>query len=104
MSKLQFITLLSPAIGSFVLVLLAWMQSNSRLADLKENMNQRFEQMTQRFEQVDQWFEQVTQRFAAVDRQFDRMDARLLRIENDQREFYGITRKLEGRIDEISRR
>ena len=90
MSKLQFISLLSPAIGSFVLVLLAWMQSNSRLSDLKDNMNQRFEQ--------------VNQRFAAVDQQFDRMDARLLRIESDQREFYGITRKLEGRIDEISRR
>ncbi len=29
MSKLQFISLLSPAVGSFVLVLLAWMQSNS---------------------------------------------------------------------------
>lgn len=90
MSKLQFITLLSPAVGSFVLVLLAWMQSNSRLADLKETMNQRFEQ--------------VNQRFASVDRQFERMDARLVRVDNDQREFYGITRKLEGRIDELCKR
>jgi septal ring factor EnvC (AmiA/AmiB activator) len=97
MSKLQFISLLSPAVGSFVLVLLAWMQSNSRLADLKENMNQRFAEVNQRFAQVDQ-------RFERVDKQFDRMDAQLLRIENDQREFYGITRKLEGRVDELSKK
>ena len=97
MSKLQFLSLLSPSVGSLVLVMLAWMNSNARLSDLKENMNQRFEQVNQRFEQVNQ-------RFAAVDRQFERMDARLLRIENDQREFYGVTQKLEGRIDEIARR
>ena len=89
MSKLQFVSLLGPAVGSFVLVILAWMQSNYRLSDLKDNINQRFSNVDRQFEHVD--------------RQFERMDARLLRIENDQREFYGITQKLEGRIDEISR-
>ncbi len=46
----------------------------------------------------------MNQRFGAVDKQFDRMDARLLRIEHDQREFYGIARKLEGRVDELSKK
>ena len=52
---------------------------------------------------MNQRFEQVDQRFLAVDKQFDRMDARLLRMEHDQREFYGSTRKLESRVDELSK-
>lgn len=31
MTKLQFVALLSPAIGSFVLVILAWMFTNTRI-------------------------------------------------------------------------
>ncbi len=87
MSKLQFITLLSPAVGSFVLVILAWMQANVRLADQKENTNLRFAELQR-----------------DMDRQFDRMDARMDRIENDQKQFFNVTGKLDGRIDEIARR
>ncbi len=73
-----------------LLVLLGWMQTNYRFSDLKENMNQRFSQVDQRFSQVDQRFSQV--------------EARLPRLEADYREFYGMEKKLEGRVDELSRR
>ncbi len=34
MTNVQFISLLSTAIGSFVLVILAWLHQNTRLTDL----------------------------------------------------------------------
>ena len=35
MSKLQFVSLLVPAVASFLLVVLAWMNSNQRLSRLE---------------------------------------------------------------------
>jgi len=43
------------------------------IAELKAEMNRRFEQVDQRFEQVDQRFEQVDQRFEQMDQRFDQM-------------------------------
>lgn len=66
-----------------LLVVLSWIQTNSRLSDLKEGMNQRFNQVDQRFNQV---------------------ESRLTRLEGDYRDFYGLEKKLDGRVDELSRR
>ncbi len=75
MSNAQFITLLSTGIASFVLVVLAWLNQNQRLGDLREDMN----------------------------RQFNRVDQRLSLIEADQKEFFTITGRLDGRIEQLSR-
>jgi DNA anti-recombination protein RmuC len=37
-------------------------------------------------------------------KRLDKIDDRLDLIQKDQREFYGVTQKLEGRVDEISHR
>ncbi len=70
MSKLQFISLLAPSVGSFVLVILAWLHSNGRLTDLKESMNRQFD---------------------AVDRRFGEINRRLELIEREQKEFFTVT-------------
>lgn len=75
MTNAQFITLLSTGIASFVLVILAWLNQNQRLGDLREDMN----------------------------RQFNRVDQRLSLIEADQKEFFSITGRLDGRIEQLSR-
>ena len=36
MNKLQFLSLLIPSVGSFVLVILAWMYSSQRLNELEQ--------------------------------------------------------------------
>ena len=77
MSTLQFITLLSPAVGSCVLVILAWMQANTRLTDQKENTNLRFAELQR---DMDRQFEQVN-------RQITQIGVRMDRIENDQKQF-----------------
>jgi hypothetical protein len=41
---------------------------------------------------------------AQIDKRFDGIDKTLVLIQEDQRQFYGITQKLEGRVDEISHR
>jgi hypothetical protein len=46
----------------------------------------------------------VTAFFTLLWRRLDKIDTRLDLIQKDQREFYGITQKLEGRVDEISHR
>ena len=76
MTNLQFISLLSTAIGSFVLVILAWLNQNQRLSEFRADVN----------------------------RQFDKMDVRLDLIENDQKEFFTVTGRLDGRIEQLSRK
>lgn len=76
MTKLQFIALLSPSLGSLVLVVLAWMHQNQRLTDLRTDSN----------------------------RQFDEVKGALLTLASDYRHFYGMEQKLEGRVDELSKR
>ena len=38
-----------------------------------------------------------------INRQFNEVNRRLSRIEDDQKHFYAVTGKMEGRIDELSR-
>ena len=59
-----------------LLVVLSWMQTSNRLSDLKGNMNHRFTQV----------------------------ESRLTRLKGDYRDFYGMEKQLEGRVDELSRR
>lgn len=42
MTNLQFISLLSTAIGSFVLVILAWLHQNQRLTDQRIDTQRQF--------------------------------------------------------------
>ena len=89
MTNLQFISLLSTAIGSFVLVILAWINQNQRSTDLRADVNRQFDE--------------VNRRFGDVNRQFEEVSRRLSLIENDQKQFFAVTGKLDGRIDQLSR-
>ena len=82
MTNLQFLSLLIPSVSSVVLVVLAWLNQNQRLSDLRTDM---------------------AQQFAGMDRQFDRVDRRLTLIEGDQKQFFKVTGTLEGRIEQLSR-
>lgn len=82
MTNLQFLSLLIPSVSSVVLVVLAWLNQNQRLSDLRTDM---------------------AQQFAGMDRQFDRVDKRLTLIEGDQKQFFKVTGTLEGRIEQLSR-
>ena len=83
MTKLQFISLLVPAVGSVVLVLLAWLHQNQRFSDLRADMRTQF---------------------AGSDRRLDRIEAQMDTLASDYRNFYGMEQKLEGRVDELSKR
>jgi hypothetical protein len=50
------------------------------------------------------FFVLLWRRLDAIDRRIDKIETRLELIQKDMREFYGVTQKLEGRIDEISHR
>ena len=76
MTNLQFLALLSPSIGSLILVVLAWLHQNTRLADLKADVRQ---------------FQ------SDVNKRLDTIDSHLMN-------FYNVSGKLEGRIEELSRR
>jgi len=83
LSKLQFLSLLTPLAGSIVLVILAWMQSNVRLSRVESSLD------------------------AAVQKQSaDMREVRdsLNAIQNHLMTFYTVTGKLEGRIEELSRK
>lgn len=86
MTNLQFISLLSTAIGSFVLVLLAWINQNQRSTDLRADVNRRLDEVERN-----------------SNRQFDEVNRRLTLIEGDQKQFFAVTGKLDGRIDQLSR-
>ncbi len=76
MTNLQFLLLLSPSLGSLILVVLAWLHQNTRLADLKAD---------------------VRQLQSDVNKRLDTIDSHLMN-------FYNVSGKLEGRIEELSRR
>ena len=83
MSKLQFIALLTPGMSSAVLFLLAWIQSNVRLSRVEALLG------------------------TAISKQSaDMRDVResLNTIHNHLMTFYTVTGKLEGRIEELSRK
>jgi hypothetical protein len=46
----------------------------------------------------------VTAFFTLIWRRLDKIDATLTVIQRDMTQFYGVTQKLEGRVDEISHR
>lgn len=46
---MQFIALLTPAVGSFVLVILAWLHQNQRLTDLRSDTNRQFDDTRRQF-------------------------------------------------------
>ncbi len=83
MTNMQFIALLTPALGSLVLVLLAWLHQNQRLSDFRDDVSRRFDQ---------------------TDARIGRIETRLVGIEQDQKQFFTVTGKLDGRIEELSRR
>ena len=71
-------------------VLLGIFLSRGDVANLRADMNRRFDE--------------VDRRFGAIDRRLDGLDARLDRIGGDLKHFHNVTGKIEGRIDELSRR
>ncbi len=48
-------------------------QTDKRFAELRDDMNKRFEQVDKRFEQIDKRFEQIDKRFEQVDKRFEQM-------------------------------
>ena len=101
MTNLQFIMLLSPSIGSFVLVILGWLHQNQRLTDLRADTNRQFDSMKTG---IDMRFGEVNRQFGEVNRQFEQVNQRLATLADDYRTFYGMEQKLEGRVDELSKR
>ncbi len=93
MTNLQFISLLSTAIGSFVLVILAWINQNQRSTDLRADVNRRFDEVERN----------TDRKFDEVNRQFDEVNRRLTLIKGNQKQFFAVTGKLDGRIDQLSR-
>jgi archaellum component FlaC len=65
--------------------------------ELKQEMNERFEQVDRRFDRIDQRFEKVDQRLEQVDRRFDQVDQRLDRM--DQR-----FDQVDQRFDQVDQR
>ena len=115
MTNLQFYLLLSPAVGSLVLVVLAWLHQNQRLSDLRADTNRHIDDLrsdtNRQFADVNRQFADVNRQFADVHRQFDdvnrqfvEMRAALATLSADYRTFYGMEQKLEGRVDELSKR
>ena len=47
---------------------------------------------------------EMNRRFDEVDRKFESVHRRLDRIDDDLKQFHSVTGRLEGRIDELSRR
>ncbi len=85
-------------IGVPVLAILAGILFNR--SDVKELRAE----MRARFDRVDAQFDRVDAQFDRVDARFDQVDARFNRVDADLRQFYAVTGKLEGRVDEISKR
>ena len=93
MSRLQFIALLTPGLSSFVLVLLAWIQSNTRMSRIESLLDTTVSKQASDMERVTS--KQASDMQAIRD---------LLRtIHNHLATFSNITARLEGRIDELSR-
>ena len=70
-----------------LLIVLSLIQTNARLTDLKENLTQRLDDGITRIEQ-----------------RLSRIEQRLDLVESDHKQFFSVTGKMEGRIDELARR
>ncbi len=97
MTNFQFISLLSTAIGSFVLVILAWLHQNQRLTDQRVDTQRQFGDMQRQFGEVQR-------QFGDMQRLFGEVKSALATLSADYQNFYGLEQKLEGRVDELSKR
>lgn len=109
MTRLQFIALLTPAVGSFVLVILAWLHQNQRLTDLRSDTNRQFgEFRSDTNRQFSEFRSDTNRQFSELrsdtNRQFDDVKKTLATLTSDYHNFYGLEQKLEGRVDELSKR
>ncbi len=108
MTNLQFLSLLMPAIGSLVLVMLAWLNQNSRVTDLRGEMYRGLDQLGKqvgaRFDAVDVRLDAIDRRLDHVDARLDKVEGHLSRIDQDLRSFHGTDKELEGRVNELSAR
>lgn len=75
-----------PALLIVFSVFLGILLNRREVTSLKEDMNKQFERSKE-----------------DMNKQFERVDRRLTLIENDQKQFFQVTGKLDGRIDELSR-
>ncbi len=94
MNKLQFVSIMVTVASSFVLVVLAWMQSNVRMSRLKTMLDSSITRQSADMKEVRE------------NRTSDMKEIRdrLTTIDNHLMTFYTVTGKLEGSIDELSRR
>ncbi len=123
MDKLQFVALITTAASSFVLVLLSWMQSNVRLSrvealldtavqrqatDMKDVRSQITEVDKKQSSAVSGLRSEMQALFAEADArrsaEMKEVRDRLTTIDNHLMTFYTVTGRLEGRIDELSRK
>ena len=87
MTNLQL--LLSIGVPTFF-VLAGILLNHKEAASVRTDMNRQFDEVKRQFDEVR--------------RQFDKVDSRLLRIEEDQKQFFKTTGVLDGRMDELSAR
>ena len=82
MGNVQAVAVLASSVGSFVLVILAWMFSNARLSRLETHLDA-----------------------ASAKHSADMAEIRsgLSQIDNHLMTFYTVTGKVEGRLEELSR-
>ncbi|WP_419804422.1 hypothetical protein [Terriglobus sp.] len=94
MNKLQFVSIMVTVASSFVLIVLAWMQSNVRMSRIETMLDSVVNRQSADMKDV------RDRQTADMREVRDRLDT----IDNHLMTFYTITGKLEGRIDELSRR
>ncbi len=108
MTNLQFISVLSASVGSFVLVILAWINQNQRLTEFRDETNRNFDRVDGRINGLEERLDhringlegRMNQQIKGLE---ERMDKRLSLIEGDQKEFFRVTGRLDGRIDQLTR-
>lgn len=105
MSKLQFVSIIVTAASSFVLVILAWMQSNVRMSRIESLLdagaNRQAADMKEIRERITSDVQDLQGQWSA---DMKEIRERLTIIDNHLMTFYTVTGRLEGRIDELSRR
>ena len=100
---------------SFMAVMAREAWTDERLDDLKENVNQRFDQVDKRFDQVDERFNKVDERFNKVEAElkagFERVDNEFTKVRSEMKAGFAEVNGridsrfdlLQGRIDGLSR-
>ena len=109
MTNVQFISLLTTSISSFVLVILAWIHQNQRLSDLRGDTQRQFADLRGDIQHQFADLRGDTQRQfadqrAETNRQFEAVNSRLVVLEGDLKNFYKEVGRLDGRIEEVARK